>query len=286
MREASTTGRNTGGPLLGQVLCDTGFGELPGRPANTPSRTDVVMHKLPKPAHHAQPLPGRAGQRLVSVVDSRRAARRPRCPAGSGPGRPAGTAHRVTARPVVALLVAAALAPVARPGAAGGRRRRTTAPGGARDQRPAALAAPGMAGRRRHQRLQRQTVGARSPSAGIGADLGRCGARSAAGRRGRRQGRRAGRPGPLRRAAAFVVGPGPSAGSAMDGLADDVPAGQQFTGLHLVGAGPLGRRRTPPRPCRRSLALVPGGPSSDASSRLQASPEAIVTDGRRRSSAG
>ena len=33
-----TTAANTGGPLLGQVLCDTGFGTLPGRARSTRSR--------------------------------------------------------------------------------------------------------------------------------------------------------------------------------------------------------------------------------------------------------
>jgi hypothetical protein len=38
-----TTGPNTGGPLLGQVLCDTGTGTCP-----YPQPTGVVMHPLPK----------------------------------------------------------------------------------------------------------------------------------------------------------------------------------------------------------------------------------------------
>ena len=43
-----TTGPNTGGTLLGQVLCDTGFGSCPAG-ANYPKvSTDVVMRPLPK----------------------------------------------------------------------------------------------------------------------------------------------------------------------------------------------------------------------------------------------
>jgi hypothetical protein len=38
---------NTGGPLLGQVLCDTGFGSCPAG-AHYPNATGVVMHPLPK----------------------------------------------------------------------------------------------------------------------------------------------------------------------------------------------------------------------------------------------
>jgi hypothetical protein len=38
---------NTGGPLLGQVLCDTGFGTCPPH-AHYPKPTKVVMHKLPE----------------------------------------------------------------------------------------------------------------------------------------------------------------------------------------------------------------------------------------------
>ena len=38
---------NTGGPLLGQVLCDTGFGSCPAG-AHYPKATAVVMHPLPK----------------------------------------------------------------------------------------------------------------------------------------------------------------------------------------------------------------------------------------------
>lgn len=38
---------NTGGPLLGQVLCDTGFGSCPAG-ARYPKATGVVMHPLPK----------------------------------------------------------------------------------------------------------------------------------------------------------------------------------------------------------------------------------------------
>ena len=38
---------NTGGPLLGQVLCDTGFGSCPAG-AHYPKATGVVMHPLPK----------------------------------------------------------------------------------------------------------------------------------------------------------------------------------------------------------------------------------------------
>ncbi len=41
-----TTEANTGGALLGQVLCDTGFGTCPTG-ANYPARTGVVMHPLP-----------------------------------------------------------------------------------------------------------------------------------------------------------------------------------------------------------------------------------------------
>jgi hypothetical protein len=37
---------NTGGPLLGQVLCDTGFGACPPG-SHYPQRTGVVMHPLP-----------------------------------------------------------------------------------------------------------------------------------------------------------------------------------------------------------------------------------------------
>ncbi len=42
-----TTASNTGGPLLAQVLCDTGFGTCPAG-AHYPPRTTVVMHPLPK----------------------------------------------------------------------------------------------------------------------------------------------------------------------------------------------------------------------------------------------
>ena len=42
-----TTAANTGGPLLAQVLCDTGFGSCPAG-ATYPVRTGVVMHPLPK----------------------------------------------------------------------------------------------------------------------------------------------------------------------------------------------------------------------------------------------
>ncbi len=42
-----TTASNTGGPLLGQVLCDSGFGTCPAG-ANYPARTGVVMHPLPQ----------------------------------------------------------------------------------------------------------------------------------------------------------------------------------------------------------------------------------------------
>jgi hypothetical protein len=41
-----TTGANTGGPLLGQVLCETGFGSCPAG-ASYPKATGVVMHPLP-----------------------------------------------------------------------------------------------------------------------------------------------------------------------------------------------------------------------------------------------
>jgi hypothetical protein len=42
-----TTAANTGGTLLGQVLCDTGFGTCPAG-AKYPNATGVVMHPLPK----------------------------------------------------------------------------------------------------------------------------------------------------------------------------------------------------------------------------------------------
>jgi hypothetical protein len=42
-----TTSANTGGPLLAQVLCDTGFGTCPAG-ASYPARTSVVMHPLPE----------------------------------------------------------------------------------------------------------------------------------------------------------------------------------------------------------------------------------------------
>jgi hypothetical protein len=42
-----TTSANTGGPLLGQVLCDTGFGSCPAG-ATYPQHTGVVMHPLPR----------------------------------------------------------------------------------------------------------------------------------------------------------------------------------------------------------------------------------------------
>jgi hypothetical protein len=42
-----TTAANTGGPLLDQVLCDTGFGSCPAG-AVYPKHTGVVMHPLPK----------------------------------------------------------------------------------------------------------------------------------------------------------------------------------------------------------------------------------------------
>ncbi len=41
-----TTAANTGGPLLGQVLCDTGFGSCPAGASYPPAGT-VVMHPLP-----------------------------------------------------------------------------------------------------------------------------------------------------------------------------------------------------------------------------------------------
>jgi hypothetical protein len=41
-----TTAANTGGPLLGQVLCDTGFGSCPAGAKYPPAGT-VVMHRLP-----------------------------------------------------------------------------------------------------------------------------------------------------------------------------------------------------------------------------------------------
>ena len=41
-----TTAPNTGGPLLGQVLCDTGFGSCPAG-ASYPTTSTVVMHLLP-----------------------------------------------------------------------------------------------------------------------------------------------------------------------------------------------------------------------------------------------
>jgi len=41
-----TTAANTGGPLLAQVLCDTGFGSCPAG-ATYPVRTGVIMHPLP-----------------------------------------------------------------------------------------------------------------------------------------------------------------------------------------------------------------------------------------------
>ena len=43
----TTTAGNTGGPLLAQVLCDTGFGTCPAG-AVYPPRTGVIMHPLPK----------------------------------------------------------------------------------------------------------------------------------------------------------------------------------------------------------------------------------------------
>jgi hypothetical protein len=43
----TTTAGNTGGPLLAQVLCDTGFGTCPSG-AVYPPRTGVIMHPLPK----------------------------------------------------------------------------------------------------------------------------------------------------------------------------------------------------------------------------------------------
>jgi len=42
-----TTAANTGGALLSQVLCDTGFGTCPAG-AKYPKRTSVIMHPLPK----------------------------------------------------------------------------------------------------------------------------------------------------------------------------------------------------------------------------------------------
>ncbi len=42
-----TTAANTGGPLLGEVLCDTGFGACPPG-SSYPQQTEVVMHPLPK----------------------------------------------------------------------------------------------------------------------------------------------------------------------------------------------------------------------------------------------
>ncbi len=42
-----TTAANTGGPLLAQVLCDSGFGSCPAG-ASYPVRTGVIMHPLPK----------------------------------------------------------------------------------------------------------------------------------------------------------------------------------------------------------------------------------------------
>lgn len=52
-----STAANTGGTLLGQVLCDTSFGSCPAG-AKYPQRTKVVMHKLPKLATMPNPCKG------------------------------------------------------------------------------------------------------------------------------------------------------------------------------------------------------------------------------------
>jgi hypothetical protein len=52
-----TTAANTGGALLGQVLCDTGFGTCPAG-AHYPKQTGVVMHSLPKLPAMANPCAG------------------------------------------------------------------------------------------------------------------------------------------------------------------------------------------------------------------------------------
>ena len=60
-----TKAANTGGPLLAQVLCDTGFGKCPPG-AHYPQETPVVMRPIPRDlGFDAEPLPGRTGQRLV-----------------------------------------------------------------------------------------------------------------------------------------------------------------------------------------------------------------------------
>lgn len=52
-----TTAANTGGPLFGQVLCDTGFGTCPAG-AHYPQATKVVMHRLPKLSSMPNPCKG------------------------------------------------------------------------------------------------------------------------------------------------------------------------------------------------------------------------------------
>jgi hypothetical protein len=42
-----TTAANTGGPLLGQVLCDTGFGTCPAG-AHYPKATGVQLEPFPR----------------------------------------------------------------------------------------------------------------------------------------------------------------------------------------------------------------------------------------------
>jgi hypothetical protein len=53
----TTTAANTGGDLLAQVLCDTGFGGCPAG-AKYPQQTGVVMHPLPKLASMPNPCQG------------------------------------------------------------------------------------------------------------------------------------------------------------------------------------------------------------------------------------
>ena len=59
------TSTNSDNTLLGQVLCDTGFGSCPAG-ATYPKATGVVLiPRAHRPSDHAQPVPRRAGQRLV-----------------------------------------------------------------------------------------------------------------------------------------------------------------------------------------------------------------------------
>ncbi len=70
---APTAAANTGGPLLAQVLCDTGFGSCPAG-AHYPPATTVVMHPLPGNLP-TMPIPARASPPTRGVRTENRADR-------------------------------------------------------------------------------------------------------------------------------------------------------------------------------------------------------------------